>query len=73
MRKKTLNPVPFWRVPKIQDLTHPDYRPSSPDLPLLSGEWKFNIAAYESDLADMNKSQRNLSKLEPGIHPNQKV
>lgn len=67
--KKSLKLNPFWRAPKIQDITHPDYRPASEDLPLHPLLWGFNVAAYENDLIEIKKLERNLAKLEPGIHP----
>ena len=70
--RKIQTPVPFWRLPKIQDITHPDYRPASDDLNLHPSLWKFNILAYENSLADIVKAERNLAKLEKGINPNQR-
>lgn len=46
--KRGAKRVEFWRMPKIQDPTHKDYRPASEDLPLSPLLWKYNVNAYES-------------------------
>lgn len=65
-------PVPFWRLPKTQDVTSTDFRPKSDDLDLFPNEWIYRKASYENSLADIVKAERNLAKLEKGINPNQR-
>lgn len=57
----------FWNDQKIQDPKHKDFRPSSDDLDIPPGCWKYNTEAYEESLREMVKNERNLTVLEGNI------
>lgn len=70
MISKAPQTIPFWRQRKELNPAHGDYRPPSEDLPLLAGEWIFRTEVYESELSEMRKQERNISRLEKSLNPN---
>lgn len=64
--------VPFWRRKKTHNRQNMNYRAASEDFPLDTKLWKYNVDAYESDLIEINKNEKNLSKLDPDLNPKQR-